>query len=241
MKPIDKNFKENESIHSRTEALLGAAGVKKLADSRVIIFGIGGVGGFAAEALARAGVGHIALVDNDTVSRSNINRQIIALSDTVGLNKTEAMAKRIHSINPDIMTEEYPVFYSAETASQFDFTKYDYVIDAIDCVSSKLLLIEKAHESNTKIICCMGAGNKLDPTMFEVARIDKTSVCPLARVIRTELRKRNLPPVKVVYSKEEPKKSDLGYPGSISFVPSVAGLILAGEVVKDLAKKNQEV
>lgn len=236
MKPIDKNSKENESIHSRTEALLGSSGIKKLADSRVIIFGIGGVGGYTAEALARAGVGHIVLVDNDTVSRSNINRQIIALSDTVGRNKTEVMAERIRSINPNIITEEFPVFYSAETALQFDFTKYDYIIDAIDCVSSKLLLIEKAHEVNTKIICCMGAGNKLDPTKFEVARIDKTSVCPLARVIRTELRKRNLPPVKVVYSKEEPIKNELGYPGSISFVPSAAGLILASEVVKDLTQ-----
>lgn len=236
MKPIDKNFKENESIHSRTEALLGAAGVKKLADSRVIVFGIGGVGGFAAEALARAGVGHIALVDNDTVSRSNINRQIIALESTIGKNKAEVMAERIRSINLEIKTEVFPVFYSSETAEQFNFAQYDYVIDAIDCVTSKLLLIEKSHEANTKIICCMGAGNKLDPTQFEVARIDKTSVCPLARVIRTELRKRNLPPVKVVYSKEEPIKNELGYPGSISFVPSAAGLILAGEVIKDLAR-----
>ena len=237
MKPIDDNVKLTESISSRTEALLGSAAVKILSNAKVIVFGIGGVGGYCTEALARAGIGNITLVDHDTVSVSNINRQIIATHDTIGRNKTEVMTERIKSINPDIKITQIPVFYTPENSDMFEISSYDYVVDAIDSVSSKLHLIETAYRSNVKIMSCMGAGNKLDPTKFEVADIYKTSVCPLARVIRSELRKRNIPSLKVVYSKEEPKKNNYGYPGSVSFVPSVAGLIIAGEVIKDIVKK----
>ena len=226
---------------SRSNLLLGECGAKRIAESHVAVFGIGGVGGHAAEALARAGVGKIDLIDADTVSVSNLNRQIIALESTVGRPKAKVMKERILDINPKCEVASYELFYSEETANSIDLSKYDYVIDAIDTVRSKLLLIERANAAGTRIISSMGAGNKLDPTAFEVADIYKTSVCPLARVMRTELRRRNIPSLKVVYSKEEPARAvaeESGArhaPGSISFVPSVVGLILAGEVIKDIA------
>ena len=193
---------------SRTAFLLGEEGVEKLKKSRVAIFGIGGVGGYVAEALARSGVGALDLIDKDVVSVSNINRQIIALHSTVGRKKTEVMAERIKDINPEIQVTVHDVFYLPETASEFDFSKYDYVVDAIDTVSGKLALVEQAYQAKTPIISSMGAGNKLDPTAFEVADISKTSVCPLARVMRRELKKRGIEHLKVVYSKEEPKSSE---------------------------------
>lgn len=228
---------------SRTALLIGEEGVQKLKNARVAVFGVGGVGGYAVEALARSGVGSLDLIDNDTVSESNINRQILALHSTVGRLKTEVAAERAKDINPDIVVRTYPIFYLPETAGQFDFSKYDYVVDAIDTVSGKLALIEQAKRANTPVISSMGAGNKLDPTAFEVADISKTSVCPLARVMRRELKKRGIEYVKVVYSKEEPLPSKLtdeesgkAIPGSIAFVPSAVGLIIAGEVIKDLIK-----
>lgn len=228
---------------SRTAFLLGEEGVEKLKKSRVAVFGIGGVGGYVAEALARSGVGALDLIDKDVVSVSNINRQIIALHSTVGRKKTEVMAERIKDINPEIQVTVRDVFYLPETAAEFDFSKYDYVVDAIDTVSGKIALVEQAYRANTPVISSMGAGNKLDPTAFEVADISKTSVCPLARVMRRELKKRGIERLKVVYSKEEPKQSECtdeetgkAIPGSVAFVPSVVGLILAGEVIKDLIK-----
>lgn len=228
---------------SRTALLLGEDGVEKLKKSRVAVFGVGGVGGYVVEALARSGVGALDLIDKDVVSASNINRQIIALHSTVGRLKTEVAAERARDINPDIEVKVHNVFYLPETAEQFDFTQYDYVVDAIDTVSGKLALVEQAKRADVPVISSMGAGNKLDPTAFEVADITKTSVCPLARIMRRELKKRGIEHLKVVYSKEEPLPSPLTdeesgkpIPGSIAFVPSVVGLILAGEVIKDLAK-----
>ncbi len=228
---------------SRTALLIGEEGVEKLKKARVAVFGVGGVGGYAVEALARSGVGALDLIDKDKVSVSNINRQIIALHSTVGRLKTEVAAERIKDVNPDICVRVHNVFYLPETAEQFDFSQYDYVVDAIDTVSGKLALIEQAKRANVPVISSMGAGNKLDPTAFEVADITKTSVCPLARVMRRELKKRGIEHLKVVYSKEEPIPSSLtdedsgkSVPGSIAFVPSVVGLILAGEVIKDLIK-----
>ena len=228
---------------SRTAFLLGEEGVEKLKKSRVAIFGIGGVGGYVAEALARSGVGALDLIDKDVVSVSNINRQIIALHSTVGRKKTEVMAERVKDINPAINVKTYDVFYLPETANEFVFSSYDYVVDAIDTVSGKIALVEQAKAANIPVISSMGAGNKLDATAFEVADITKTSVCPLARVMRRELKKRGIEHLKVVYSKEEPLPSsvvdeDSGkpVPGSIAFVPSVVGLIIAGEVIKDLVK-----
>lgn len=228
---------------SRTALLIGEEGLKKLKNARVAVFGIGGVGGYVVEALARSGVGALELVDKDVVSLSNINRQIIALHSTVGRYKTEVAAERAKDINPDISVTVRNTFYLPESAGEFNFASYDYVIDAIDTVSGKIALIERAKQANVPVISCMGAGNKLDATAFEVADISKTSVCPLARVMRRELKKRGIEHVKVVYSKEEPKTSqakdeDTGkpIPASIAFVPSVAGLILAGEVIKDLVK-----
>lgn len=222
---------------------MGTEGVKKLNNARVAVFGVGGVGGYAAEALARSGVGALDLIDKDRVSESNINRQIIALHSTVGRLKTEVMAERVRDINPNIKVTTYDVFYLPETAEEFDFTQYDYIVDAIDTVSGKIALIENAKRCNVPVISSMGAGNKLDPTAFEVADISKTSVCPLARVMRRELKKRGVEHVKVVYSKEEPQESKThdeetgkSIPGSVAFVPSVVGLILAGEVIKDLIK-----
>lgn len=230
---------------SRTELLIGKDGVDKLQKAKVAVFGVGGVGGYTAEALARSGVGHIDVVDNDTVSLTNINRQIIALHSTVGQYKVDVLKKRMLDINPDIEVRADRVFFCEETVGDFDFSQYDYIVDAIDSVKSKILLIEKANESKVKIISAMGAGNKLDASAFEVSDISKTSVCPLARVMRYELRKRGINRLKVVYSKEQPlapAKSDeeiqgkRQVPGSIAFVTASAGLLLAGEVIKDLLK-----
>ena len=230
-------------ILSRTENLIGKAAVEKLRGARVAVFGIGGVGGYVVEALARAGVGALDLVDNDKVSLSNINRQIIALHSTVGEWKTEVAAQRVKDINPEITVRTHNLFFLPETAEPFDFSGIDYVVDAIDTVSGKIALIERAKGANIPVISSMGTGNKLNPTAFEVADITKTSVCPLARVMRRELKKRGIEHVKVVYSKEEPLSSGAvneetgkAIPASISFVPSVAGLIIAGEVIKDLIK-----
>ena len=228
---------------SRTALLLGQEGVEKLKKARVAVFGVGGVGGYVVEALARSGIGTLDLIDNDTVSLSNINRQIIALHSTLGRQKTEVAAERAKDINPDITVRTHNVFYLPETAEQFDFSAYDYVVDAIDTVSGKIALVEQAKAANVPIISAMGAGNKMDATAFEVADVSQTSVCPLARVMRRELKKRGREHLKVVYSKEEPlpaKAVDEGtgkpIPASIAFVPSVVGLIVAGEVIKDLIK-----
>ena len=228
---------------SRTELLLGQEGMTKLKNARVAVFGVGGVGGYVVEALARSGVGALDLVDKDTVSLSNINRQIIALHSTVGRLKTEVAAERARDINPNICVTTHNIFYLSETAAQFDFSKYDYIVDAIDTVSGKLALVEQANKAGTPIISSMGAGNKLDATAFKVADISKTSVCPLARVMRRELKKRGIDRLKVVYSEEEPlpaktvdEETGKPIPASIAFVPSVVGLIIAGEVIKDLAK-----
>lgn len=232
-----------QDMYSRTELLIGKEAVEKLKNSRVAIFGVGGVGGYTVEALARSGVGTFDLIDNDKFSLSNLNRQIYATLDTVGLSKVEVAKERIESINKSACVNIYETFYTPETAEQFDFSQYDYVVDAIDTVVGKISLIEQAKKCGVPVISAMGAGNKLDATDFEVADISKTSVCPLARVIRTELKKRKIENVKCVYSKEVPKKSELKdentqktIPASISFVPSVVGLIIAGEVVKDLIK-----
>lgn len=225
-------------VFSRGELLLGKEGMERLRNARVAIFGIGGVGSFAAEALARGGVGHMALIDGDTVSLTNINRQLIATQKTIGRKKTEVMAERIHDICPETEVVEYPCVYGTENRNLIDFASYDYIVDAIDTVTSKLLLIEEAKKAGTEVISCMGTGNKLDPTRFEVADISKTSVCPLAKVMRKELKNRGISGVKVVYSKELPLKpadsQETGkrqIPGSLSFVPPVAGMILAGEVI----------
>ena len=225
----------------RSALLLGEEGIKRVFASRVAVFGIGGVGGHAALALARAGVGEIHLIDADTVSVTNINRQAVALTSTVGLDKVEVMMQRIVDINPDAKVVCHKMFYSADTADKIDLASFDYVIDAIDTVSAKLELITRAAEVGTRVISSMGAGNKLDPTRFEVSDIYKTSVCPLARVMRTELKKRGVKSLKVVYSKEEPIRavvddgSKRHAPGSVSFVPSVVGLILAGEIIREIA------
>ena len=232
----------------RTAMLLGEDAVARLQKARVAVFGIGGVGGYTVEALARAGIGQIDLIDSDTVSRSNINRQILATHFTVGLPKVEAGRNRILDINPDCVVRTHQVFYTPETADQFDFTQYDYIVDAIDTVTGKLQLVQRAVEAGTPIICCMGTGNKLDAAAFEVSDISKTTMCPLARIMRKELSKRGIKHLKVVYSKEEAltptgweeEAAALGkrqIPGSVAFVPGAAGLILAGEVIKDIALK----
>ena len=234
-----------ENQFSRTERLLGKENMEKLAAARVCIFGIGGVGGYVAEALARSGVGHLELVDNDVICLSNLNRQIIATHETLGQYKVDVMKERILSINPTAEVTVYKCFYLPETRAQFDFTNYDYVVDAIDTVAGKIALVLQAEESGTPVISSMGAGNKLDPAAFQVEDIYQTSVCPLAKVMRRELKRRGVKKLKVVYSKEQPvavqndEESLLSsprrsIPGSIAFVPSVAGLIIAGEVVKDL-------
>ncbi len=233
--------------YERTRRLLGDAQMKRLQNANVAVFGIGGVGSYTVEALARSGVGSLALFDGDVVDETNINRQLIALKTTVGLPKVEAAKERIHSIDPDISVEANQMFFEADNADMIDFSRFSYVVDAIDTVTSKLILIESAKKAGVPVISCMGAGNKLDPTKFEVADIYETSVCPLARVMRKELKARNINSLKVVYSKEEPIKP-LGdekedgnrkkSPGSIAFVPSIAGLIIAGEVIKDIAYKR---
>lgn len=221
-------------MFSRTRQLIGDEAIEKLNKAHVAVFGVGGVGGYVVEALVRSGVGALDLIDNDVVSESNINRQIIALHSTIGQYKTKVAQARAKDINPDVKICTHEKFFLPETADEFDFSRYDYVVDAIDTVSGKLALIEQAKAYNVPIISAMGAGNKLDNTAFEVADISKTSVCPLARVMRRELKKRGIEHVKVVYSKEEPKPNSGDAPASIAFVPSVAGLILAGEVIKDL-------
>ena len=244
---------------SRTQLLLGQDGMARLANARVAVFGVGGVGGFTVEALARSGVGAIDLIDDDKVCLTNINRQIIALRSTVGKYKVDVAAERLHDINQNIQVNTYKTFYMPDTAHQFDFSQYDYVVDAIDTITGKLELVMQAHKAGTPIICSMGAGNKLDPTAFRVADIYKTSVDPLARVMRHELRKRGIKKLKVVYSEEPPMRpvDDMAsscrtncicppgaarkcterrdIPGSNAFVPSVVGLIIAGEVIKDLS------
>ena len=232
----------------RTRMLLGTEALERLQKARVAVFGIGGVGGYTVEALARSGVGQLDLIDSDVVSVSNINRQILATHSTVGLPKVEAARRRILDINPNCIVRMHQVFYTPETADQFDFSKYDYVVDAIDTVTGKLQLVQRATEAEIPIICCMGTGNKLDASAFEVSDISKTSMCPLARIMRNELSKRGIKHLKVVYSKEEAltptgweeEAAALGkrqIPGSVAFVPGAAGLILAGEVIKDIALK----
>lgn len=218
---------------SRAETLIGEDKINKLNNSKVAIFGVGGVGGYVAEALARSGVGTFLLVDSDTVDITNINRQIIALSSTIGKSKVEIMKERILDINPSSNVEIRKCFYLPENADEFDFSQYDYIVDAVDTVTAKINIITKAKECSVPVISAMGAGNKLDPTAFKVADISKTKVCPLAKVMRYELKKRGIKGVKVVYSEELPvlKKQ---VPASIAFVPSVAGLIMAAEIVKDL-------
>lgn len=232
-----------EDRYTRTEMLLGREGVDRLRGSAVIVFGVGGVGGYTVEALARAGVGHIAVVDSDAVSESNINRQIIATSATVGRKKVDVIEERIHEISPDIKVEKYDIFFENDTKCKIDFTKYDYIVDAIDSVSSKVLLIECANEAGVPIISSMGTGNKLDPTAFRVADISKTKVCPLARAVRTRLRKIGINHLKVVYSEEEPHVTAADGerlpPASVSFVPGVAGLILAGQIIVDLTAEGK--
>lgn len=219
---------------SRTELLIGKENVERLGRARVAVFGVGGVGGYAVEALVRSGVGTLDLIDADVVSLSNVNRQIIATEKTVGRAKVDVAKERALEINPDIKVNTCKIFYLPETAGQFDFTLYDYVVDAIDTVTGKLGLIMQAKEAGVPVISCMGAGNKLDAAAFQVEDIYRTSVCPLAKVMRRELKKRGVKDLKVVYSKEEPVKKGSQIPGSIAFVPPAAGLILAGEVVKDL-------
>ena len=230
--------------NERTALLLGEEAVEKLACSRVAVFGIGGVGGFVVEALARAGVGAFELFDSDTVSLSNLNRQIIATLNTVGQYKTQAAAERIRSINEDAVVTEHRCFFLPENASQFDFSSYNYVVDAVDTVTAKIEIILQAQRCGVPVISSMGTGNKLDPTRFEVTDIYKTEMDPLAKVMRRELKKRGVRKLKVVYSREMPVRRYLqeedenhirrGIPGSVSFVPSAAGLIIAGEVIKDL-------
>jgi tRNA A37 threonylcarbamoyladenosine dehydratase len=232
---------------SRTQILLGEEAMEKLQNARVAVFGIGGVGGYTAEALVRSGIGAIDLIDSDTVSVTNINRQLFATHSTVGKLKVEVAKQRLLDINPNLVIRTHPVFYTPETADQFDFSQYDYIVDAIDTVTGKLCLAERAFAVGTPIISCMGAGNKLDGTAFQVADISKTSICPLARVMRKELKKRGINHLKVVYSQEEALTAEVDpkelartgkrqIPGSVAFVPGAAGLILAGEVVKDLIK-----
>lgn len=243
---------------SRTELLLGHDNMEKLKNARVAVFGIGGVGGFTVEALARSGVGTLDLIDDDKVCLTNINRQIIATRKTIGQYKVDAAKERVLDINPDAVVNTYKTFFVPDTADEFDFASYDYVVDAIDTVTGKIMLVEAAQKAGTPIISSMGAGNKLDPTAFEVADIYKTSVCPLAKVMRRELKKRGIKKLKVVYSKEkaltpidDTENSCRSHcicspgsaractqrrqvPGSTAFVPSVVGLIIAGEVIKDL-------
>ncbi len=228
-----------ENWLSRTELLIGKQSLEKLKNSTVAVFGCGGVGSFALEALARSGIQNLVIIDNDIVDITNINRQLIADTTTIGLPKVEVAKNRILKINPNAQITTYQAFYDSTNANNLIQTNYDYIIDAIDSVSSKLSLIEEAYHRHIPIISSMGTGNKLDSTKFEVTDITKTSVCPLAKVIRKELKKRNIPHLKVVYSKEIPKRNNIEEnlrrtPASISFVPSVAGLILAGEVIKDL-------
>lgn len=236
----------SDDFLERTKLMLGEDAVKKLTRAHVALFGVGGVGGYCAEALIRAGIGTLTIVDNDDVDVTNINRQIIALHSTVGRPKTEVMAERLHDISPDAVIIEKKMFFMPETAGEFDFSDYDYVVDAIDTVKAKLELIEKCKECGTPVISAMGAGNKTDPSKFQVSDISKTEMDPLAKVMRRELRARGINHLKVVYSKEKPLntvvtgsegQASRHAPGSISFVPPVMGLILASEVVRDLVMR----
>lgn len=237
--------------YSRTRFLLGEDAMQKLKNAHVAVFGLGGVGGYVVEALARSGVGTITLVDHDTVSQTNINRQIFATQETIGQDKVHVAAQRIAAINPEIRAIPRKTFYLPETAAEFDFSRYDYVVDAIDTVTGKLMLVQAANAAGTPIISSMGTGNKLDPTAFRVGDISETSMCPLARIIRKECKNRGIKRLKVVYSTETPIVCNLppddpawaelpegrnALPGSVCFVPAVAGMILAGEVIKDLTK-----
>ena len=234
----------------RTEMLLGKEAMIRLKNSRIAVFGVGGVGGYTVEALVRSGVGSIDIIDKDTVSETNINRQIIALHSTVGKNKVDVLKDRILDINPDCIVRTYPIFFLEDTKDIFNFSDYDYVVDAVDTVSAKLMIIKMSKEAGVPVISSMGAGNKIDPTLFEVADISETSVCPLARVVRRECQKLGIKGVKVVYSKEKPRtpivekdscselKGNGIAPASSAFVPSVAGLIIASEVIKSLAGTN---
>ena len=239
--------------YSRTRFLLGDEAMQKLKNTHVAIFGLGGVGGYVAEALARSGVGMLTLVDHDTISLTNINRQILATRDTVGMDKVEVAANRVKAIDPDITVYPRKTFYLPETAEEFNFAEYDYVVDAIDTVTGKLMLAQAAQAAGTPIICSMGTGNKLDPTAFRVGDISQTSVCPLARIIRKESKKRGIKKLKVVWSTEDPIPCNLStddpawaelpegrnaLPGSVCFVPATAGMILAGEVIKDIIKQH---
>lgn len=247
---------------SRSEELLGKEGLRILAEAKIAVFGVGGVGSYVVEALARAGVGSLTLVDHDVVSLTNLNRQLVALRSTMGRKKVQVAKERIMDINRDAVVHTYDTFFGAETADLFDFSSYDYIVDAVDTVSAKLLLIEKAKEAGVPVISCMGTGNKLNPSSFQIADISKTSVCPLAKVMRAELKKRKIKKVKVLFSTEPlPKerkrrqgqqekeqeasaetRSGTGrpVPASVSFVPGVAGLMIAGEVIKDLVFRNDK-
>ena len=231
--------------YSRTRFLLGQGGLDQLKKSRVAVFGLGGVGGYVVEALARAGVGALELIDHDTVSLTNLNRQLFATHSTLGMDKCQAAKARVLDIDPTIQVVARKTFYSPETAGEFDFSQYSYVVDAIDTVTGKLALIAAAKAANVPILCCLGTGNKLDPTRFQITDIAKTSVCPLARIMRKECAKRGYRNVKVLFSTEEPleplgqsaeemPEGRRALPGSVSFVPSAAGLIIAGEVIRDL-------
>ena len=230
---------------SRTERLLGKEGMKRLAESRVAVFGVGGVGSYVAEALGRSGVGTLDLIDHDRVSITNLNRQIMALHSTVGRIKVEVMKERLLDINPEAVVNTYDCFYDTSNQDAFPFEQYDYIVDAVDTVTAKLLLIEHAHRFGVPVISCMGVGNKLNPQLLEITDINKTSVCPLARVMRRELKARGIKKCKVLYSKEPPAAlNPVEYseitgrhpvPGSVAFVPSVAGLIIAGEVIREIS------
>ncbi|MBR2889549.1 MAG: tRNA threonylcarbamoyladenosine dehydratase [Oscillospiraceae bacterium] len=233
---------------SRTRLLLGDTAMEKLRNARVAVFGLGGVGGYVVEALARSGIGALDLIDHDTISLTNINRQLLATRSTVGKSKAQAAADRVRDIDPDIRVTVHETFYLPDTADQFDFSRYDYIVDAIDTVTGKLMLAQRAQETGIPIISSMGTGNKLDPTAFRVADISRTRGCPLARIMRKECKKRGIRALKVVYSEEEPltprtvegleelPEGRRALPGSVAFVPSVAGMILAGEVIKDLIR-----
>lgn len=224
-----------ENQFDRTEKLIGSDALKKLLRSRVAVFGIGGVGGYIVEALARAGVGALDLIDNDDVNITNLNRQIVALHSTIGKSKVDVAKDRVLDINPAIKIKTYKTFFTSENSYIFDFRQYDYIVDAIDSVTGKIELVLKSKEANVPIISCLGTGNKLHPEMFEITDIYKTSVCPLAKVMRSELKKRGVKNLKVLYSKEIPiKEEGQRIPASISFTPPVAGLIIAGEVIRDL-------
>ena len=231
-----------DNMLSRTKSLIGSEACEKLAKSKIIVFGLGGVGGYTVEALARAGVEEIDIVDNDDINVTNINRQIYALQSTIGMSKVNVAHQRITDINPNIKSTCYKTFFSKENSNNFDFSKYDYIIDAIDTISSKIELILKAKQAKIPIISCLGTGNKLNPELFEISDIYKTSVCPLARKLRTELKKEGIKSLKVLYSKELPKKTKgQKIPASISFVPPVAGLLIAGAVIKDLINKKVDL